>query len=235
MTTIEISRSPARSSAWPIAGLLVFSAMPLTFGVLRILQLTGLSALMPPVPGNLGFVVPLVTHIVSAFVFAVLGAFQFSPAIRRRWPVWHRLAGKLAWYAGLLVALSALWLTLDYARLSLGGILLAALRLAVAAAMLFSLVQGLATIRRHDIPHHREWMLRAYALGLGSATQMLVLTVAEMTTGGPPSEVARAVLMGLAWAINIAFAEWLIRRTRPRGMAGRPNRATAPRRALLHE
>jgi hypothetical protein len=55
-------------------------------------------------------------------------------------------------------------------------------------------------------------MIRAYALGLGAATQMLVLMVAEMISGGPPTELNRALLSGLAWGINVVIAEWSIRR-----------------------
>jgi len=41
-------------------------------------------------------------------------------------------------------------------------------------------------------------MAPAYALGLGSATQMIVLMVAELIVGGPPAALARSLLMGFA-------------------------------------
>jgi hypothetical protein len=78
--------------------------------------------------------------------------------------------------------------------------------------MLASIVLGVAAVLRRDIARHREWMIRAYALGLGAATQMLVLMVAEMISGGPPTELNRALLLGLAWGINVVIAEWSIRR-----------------------
>ena len=43
---------------------------------------------------------------------------------------------------------------------------------------------------------------------------MLVLMAAEIVTGGPPAELNRALLMGLAWSLNLAVAEWRIRTTR---------------------
>jgi hypothetical protein len=43
---------------------------------------------------------------------------------------------------------------------------------------------------------------------------MIVLSLAEMIMGGPPSELARTLLMGLAWSINLTVAETLIRRSR---------------------
>ena len=218
---VATSRSPAprismpstanRSSAWLVAGLVFFSALPLSFGVLRLMQLAGLSDVMPPASAS---AIPLVSHIVGALAYMLLGATQFSPAIRRRWPAWHRLAGRLALVGAALVVVSALCLTFAYATPSFGGLVLAGLRVAVASAIALSIGLGLAAVRKGQIARHREWMIRAYALGIGAATQMLVLMVAEMISGGVPTELNRALLMGLAWGINLMVAEWSIRRGR---------------------
>jgi len=202
-----------RSSALPIVGLLLLGAMPLTFAVIRALQLMGVVEIMPPVAGSV--VAPVAAHIGSALVYATLGAFQFSVSLRHRWPSWHRLAGRLTFVAGMLVALSALWLTFGYLTVSIGGVLLATFRVVVGSAMALSLALGLSAILRRDVARHREWMIRASALGLGAATQMIILTIGEILTGGPPGELERAGLMGLPWSINFAAAEWIIRRGRP--------------------
>lgn len=209
----------SRSSALPIAGLLLFSAMPLTFAVIRALQFMGLVEIMPPLAESVA--VPVAIHIGGALIYATLGAFQFSTSLRRRWPSWHRRAGRLTFGAGMLVALSALWLTFGYATVSAGGILLAVLRVIVGSAMALSLAFGLASILSRDVARHREWMIRAYALGLGAATQMIILMIGEIVTGAPLGELARAVLMGIAWSINFATAEWIIRRARPSPRRGR--------------
>jgi len=203
------TRSP--SSAGLVVGLIVFGALPLTFGFLRLTQLAGLSDFMPPASAP---AIPLVSHILGAFGYTLLGAIQFSPAIRRRWPAWHRIAGRLALVGAALVFFSALWLTAAYATMSFGGLVLAALRVTVASAMGAAIALGVVAILRRDIAGHREWMIRAYALGIGSATQMVVLMIAEIITGGSPNELNRALLMGLAWGINFAVAEWSIRRGR---------------------
>jgi len=54
-------------------------------------------------------------------------------------------------------------------------------------------------------------MLRAYAIGMGAGTQALILMAGEMIAG-KPSVLSRAVLMGAAWVINLAVAEWIIRK-----------------------
>ena len=58
---------------------------------------------------------------------------------------------------------------------------------------------------------HRAWMMRGYAIGLGAGTQVLTLMVGELILG-PPSEFSRALLMGAGWVINLAVAEWAIRK-----------------------
>ena len=77
--------------------------------------------------------------------------------------------------------------------------------------MVVSIVLGFTTIRRGDVSRHRAWMARGYALGLGAGTQVLALAVGELIAG-PPSELSRALLMGAGWVINLAVAEWIIRR-----------------------
>jgi hypothetical protein len=56
-------------------------------------------------------------------------------------------------------------------------------------------------------------MVRAYALGQGAGTQVLVLGPGVLLFGevlGP----TRDLLMTVAWGINVGFAEYVIRRTR---------------------
>jgi len=54
-------------------------------------------------------------------------------------------------------------------------------------------------------------MLRAYAIGMGAGTQALILMAGALIVG-PPSELSSAFLMGAAWVINLAVAEWIIRK-----------------------
>jgi Predicted membrane protein (DUF2306) len=57
----------------------------------------------------------------------------------------------------------------------------------------------------------RAWMLRAYAIGLGAGTQVLT-QLAGTVIPGPPTELSGALLMGAGWVINLAVAEWAIRK-----------------------
>jgi hypothetical protein len=203
----------ATSAAWLVAALLLLSALPLAAGAFRLTQLAGGVEITPANARFFASPLPVVVHIVGAGVYAVLGAFQFAPAFHRRWPGWHRVAGRLVVLCGLLVGLSALWMTLFYPWPKGDGVLLYVLRLLFGSAMVMSIVLGFITIRQGDVIGHRAWMMRGYALGLGAATQMLTLMAGEIIAG-PPSELSRALLMGAGWVINLAVAEWAIRKRR---------------------
>ena len=85
--------------------------VPAFFGSLRLVELAGGPTLIPASPRFTASPVPVVVHIISALAYAILGAFQFSAALRRRRPGWHRMAGRVLVLLGLAVAFSALWLT----------------------------------------------------------------------------------------------------------------------------
>jgi uncharacterized membrane protein len=205
----------AGSAAWLVAALLLLSAIPLASGAFRLTQLAGGAAITPANARFFAAPLPVVVHIVSASVYALLGAFQFANGFRLRWPTWHRWAGRLLVVCGLLVGLSGLWMTLFYPWPKGDGELLYLFRLLFGSAMVVSIVLGFSTIRRGDVRRHRAWMARAYAIGLGAGTQALTLAAGALIAG-PPSELSRALLMGAAWVINLAVAEWTIRRRQAR-------------------
>lgn len=200
----------ADSSAWLVTALLVLSAIPLAAGAFRLTELAGGAEITPTNARFFASPLPVVLHIVSASVYAIIGAFQFAPGFRRRRPGWHQVAGRLLVGCGLLVGLSGLWMTLFYPWPTGDGALLYGLRLLFGSGMVVSIVCGVATIRRGDVMGHRAWMMRGYAIGLGASTQVLTLIVGEIIAG-PPSELGNALLMGAGWVINLAVAEWAIR------------------------
>src|ERR687886_1223771 len=208
----------------PPAGLLLLGMLPVIAGAFRLEQLSGMSDAMPANPRFAPMPLPVVLHIVSATVFSILGPLQFAAGFRRRWPTWHRMAGRLLVGCGLLVASTGLWMTLFYAPPDNSGALLFVSRIVFGSAMVVSIVVGLAAILRRDIQGHRRWMSRGYALGLGAATQMLVLMLAEIAAG-KPNELTHDSLMALSWVINLAVAEWAMRKRRtPRGRTTKPTK-----------
>ena len=143
-----------RPRGWPVpAALLTLSVIPLAAGTLRLVQLAGGPELIPADHRFASFPAPLVLHIVGAAIYAVVGVFQFVPRFRRRHRTWHRRAGRVLTVAGLLVAVSALWMTLLYAAKPGTGDLLYVLRLVfgVRAGRLSG-----AGFHRHPPPRHRS-------------------------------------------------------------------------------
>lgn len=216
----------ARERSWPVpVGLVALSAIPLTAGTLRLVQLAGGPAIIPADHRFAGFPLPLVVHIVGAATYALFGILQLVPRFRRRHLTWHRRAGRVLAVAGLLVAASALWMTLLYAVQPGTGDLLYVLRLVFGSAMAACLVLGFTAVRRHDIAAHRAWMIRAYAIGLAAGTQALTEGFGGAIFG--TGVVAADLAKGAGWVINLAVAEWAIRRPARR----RPARAAGPRQA----
>lgn len=215
-----------RRSSWraPVA-LIALGTVPVIAGSLRLVELSGGAEAMPSDARYTASPLPVVIHIVSATVFAILGAFQFSTSIRRRRPGWHRRARRVVVVAGLGVALSALWLNQFYPRAEATREVLYPLRLAFGSAMVLTIVLGFAAIRRRDIARHRAWMIRSYAIGLVAGTQVLTLGIGGLILG--TGDLTTALLMGAAWGINLAVAERAIRkRTR------RPSPSAPPQLAM---
>lgn len=190
--------------------LLALSAIPMLGGILRFMSLSA-----PATPESARFVAtpaPVILHIVSAALYCLLGAFQFSSVFRLRWPRWHRHAGKLLALCGLSSALTGMWMAEFYAiPNSLQGPVLHAVRMMVGVAMVTAIILAWSSILRRNVAHHEAWMIRAYALGQGAGTQVLVHLPWAVLVGEAVGQ-TRDVLMSLAWAINIVVAEWVIRR-----------------------
>jgi len=160
---------------------------------------------------------PVFLHIVSAAVFCVLGAFQFDAAIRLQHPRLHRIGGRLAAACGLLAASTGLWMTAGYPiPAAMQSELLYGVRMTVGLCMMLALALalGIRAVLKRRLAEHKAWMVRAYALGQGAGTQVLILLPVSMMAG-TPTFFLRDVLMTLGWGLNAVFAEWLIRRHLP--------------------
>jgi uncharacterized membrane protein len=180
-------------------------------GIARVAQLAGGAAVTPESARFAAAPIPVLLHIPAAIVFGMLGALQFSPGFRRRHRAWHRAAGRILVPSALVVAGSGLWMTLTYPWPAGDGALVYVERLIFGSAMLVSTVLGVEAIRRRQFAAHGAWMMRAYAIGLGAGTQVLTHLPWFVLVDARPGELARAVMMGAGWIINIAVAEWILR------------------------
>ena len=225
-------RLPAEKAArprwWSIpVALVALSAFPVAAGVVRLVGLgTGVAA----TPDNARFFaapVPVVLHILGVTLFSLLGAFQFSAEVHRRWPRWHRVAGRVVLIGGLVAGLSGLWMAAFYPLPpALQGSLLFGVRMVVGTAMVGCLVLAFITVRRGDIAGHSAWMIRAYALGMGAGTQPLLMFPWALAFGAP-TDLAYEIVMTAAWVLNLAVAEVIVRR--PASSGAKSIRSSAAR------
>jgi hypothetical protein len=192
--------------------LVLLSVVPTFGGIARLMSVTHDTTVTPDNARFLHAPVPVVIHIFSATLFCILGAFQFSHRFRLRWPNLHRRVGRVLGFCGLLAGATGLWMTAFYEiPTSLQGPLLYGVRLAVAAAMMVSIIIAWRSILLRDVARHEAFMIRAYALGQGAGTQVLVL-LPWMLISGESGGVTRDALMTLSWVINVVLAEAIVRR-----------------------
>ncbi|MDX2006612.1 MAG: DUF2306 domain-containing protein [Meiothermus sp.] len=166
---------------------------------------------------------PIIAHSLGGIVFLVLGAFQFAPRLRRQKPGWHKMAGRVLIPSGLVVALSGIWMAHFNALPEYDGVLVYATRMLFGGWMVLAIVLATAAIYRRDFTNHGVWMTRVYALGAGGNTQ--VFTAAPLFLFFPENlnDLNRAIGLAAGWVINLAIAEWAIRRR----LQAKQKRATA--------
>lgn len=183
-------------------------------------------------PYNRGFTqFPWITavHVTLGGLYLALAPLQFVPRIRARAIGYHRRAGRVLVAIGLLVGASAFFIAVVIPFSGLPE------QLIVGGFALFftgALARGFLSIRAGQVDLHREWMMRAFSIGLGIATMRLIFIPALIAVGSPTDAQVRLlsiVSFTLAFIIQVAAAELWIRHTRPhsRGVAAQPARSPA--------
>ena len=201
-------------SEWTIlAFLFVYSFIPTFGGLLRVVELAGGPAIIPENPRALAIPFPIVIHILSSFVFCLVGTLQFLPSIRRHYPATHRVLGRVIAIAGCISAASGLWMTHSFVFPDeLQGNLLYWVRIVLGLSMIGFIARAVIAIRSRNIFQHGACMLRAYAIGQGASTQTALGIGWIVVVGTEPLGPARDGLMVLAWGLNLVVAEVLIGR-----------------------
>lgn len=149
-------------------------------------------------------------HVVPGLLLLTLPFLQFSARLRSRFPAVHRWSGRLLLLTALPVGLSGLFFGVlkPYTGLS------EAVPSAVFGALFFTAgYQAWAAIRRRDIPAHREWVIRWFALVLGVGSVRLV-GVGLVARGFTEPAVVIGRSFWLGWLLTLGVAELWIRATR---------------------
>jgi uncharacterized membrane protein len=106
-------------------------------------------------------------HIIPGLLFMVLGPLQFVRRLRNRRPGLHRWTGRVVLASGMIIGSTALVMS---PQMAIGGANETAATMFFAIVFLFALIKAFLAIRLGKIALHREWMIRAFAIGLAVAT-----------------------------------------------------------------
>lgn len=103
----------------------------------------------------------LLPHVITAAVALVLGPFQFSATLRRRYPVVHRWTGRIYACAVLIASSLALYIGVAFEipenRWLMGS---------MAGLWLLATAFGWLAVRNRDFNQHQLWFMRSYGLTL---------------------------------------------------------------------
>ena len=190
---------------WIIA-FLILCILPVAGGVARIVILlsgaeTAENARFFDMP------VPVVAHILTIIPWAVIGAFQFSPRLRRSG--WHQRAGWILAPVGIAGAISGLYLSIFFERGPHVGGALTVIRVVVGIAIVVFLCLGVCAAVQRRFRQHRGWMIRAYALTIGTGLQPLT-AIPYFAIASWQTTAGNTVTMAAGWLIAAAIAEWML-------------------------
>jgi len=129
---------------------------------------------------------PIITliHILPGALFMILGPLQFMPGIRRRYPWFHRLSGRVYIITAYIIGISALYM--PFVLHPIGGLNEAAATTLFAILFLVSLSKAWWHIAHKQVALHREWMIRAFSIGLAVGTIRPIIALFFAFSGLPP-------------------------------------------------
>lgn len=153
-------------------------------------------------------------HIVPGLLFMLMAPLQFVSTLRTRRPRVHRWIGRIVLVTGLTIGISAVIMS---PQLAIGGLPESAATMLFGILFLFSFIRGYLYIRQGNVALHREWMIRAFAIGMAVAAIRPIIGVffatARLTHLTPHDFFGAAFWLG--FTIQSIVAEVWINYTRP--------------------
>lgn len=149
-------------------------------------------------------------HVLGGSAFGLLGPVQFSRALEFKFGFMHRLLGRVFGASGAMISLSALGLLRRFPVAYSPAI--SGARLVFGVALGAALIAAMRAVWQRDYTRHRNWMIRAYAIGIGTTVVSMVFFPIYLITGAPPQGLVADVAFVGTWTACILFAELLVRR-----------------------
>lgn len=146
----------------------------------------------------------VLTHALAAAIALAIGPLQFRARLRQSAPSVHRWLGRV-YFAGVLIGgIAGLYMAFH----AYGGAVARAGFASLAVAWLYTGLRAYLSIRERDVPAHRNWMIRNFALTFAAVT--LRLYVPAALGFGIALGTAYPVIAWLCWVPNLLVARWLI-------------------------
>jgi uncharacterized membrane protein len=200
-------------------GVFFLTAVGIAMVIRRTLAMAGLIASFNPsggAPFDTGFSRhPVLTfmHILPGMMVMLLGPWQFMPGIRARHPLFHRISGRIYVACAYIVGISAL--CMPFIMLPIGGVNEAAASILFSIYFLVSLCKACWYILHKNVPLHREWMIRTFAVALAVSTVRPIIGLFFATSGLPP-QVFFGTAFWIGFVLHAIMAEVWINYTRER-------------------
>jgi len=157
-------------------------------------------------------------HTATGVVFATLGPLQFAAPLRRRFPIAHRLSGRLFLLAAFTSGISAFIISLSFPMW--GASVNALIGVVASIFMLFCFAYALYLIKKRRIAAHREWMMRGFATGIAVAVFRVGLDNILPPLGFNAMQ-SWNIVTATCFPVTLFFAEaWIIATRVKRASAG---------------
>ena len=206
--TAKKTRRPSRPFVVPLA-LLLATLLPILLAVVQVVQIP-LDAL--PEDSQRLRATPILhfMHVLGGATFAIIGPIQFGRALLPKFGRLHRVLGRVFVATGAMISVSSLgllWHFPDTYSVAISGG-----RLVFGIGLGIALFMAMHAISTRDLVRHRNWMIRAYAIGIGATAVTMVFFPIYLITGEPPKGLASDIAFLGAWTACVVFAEGLVRR-----------------------
>ncbi|MFK7902299.1 MAG: DUF2306 domain-containing protein [Nitratireductor sp.] len=188
--------------------LLFFSLLTIVFASVQAVQIP-LNALPEDSARLKSVPVSHFLHAVGGVIFGILGPLQFGRVLAKKYGRVHRVMGRVFVLAGAALSLSSLTLLWNFPDGA--SPLVSAGRLVFGIALGIALIFAMVEIRKRNITKHRDWMIRAYAVGIGATPVAIVLLPIFLITGEPPTGLVSDIAFVGSWALCVVIGEYVVR------------------------
>ena len=153
----------------------------------------------------------LAIHAGLAGIALLIGPFQFLSPLRDRYPFVHHLIGRVYIVCVLIGSIAAFFSAL----FSVSGLVAQVGFVTLDILWFYSICQAYVAIRRGQIPVHRVWMTRNYALTFGAVMLRvwlyggIALTVLTHSASKTSQSDLYATSAWISWVFTLAIAEWV--------------------------